>query len=154
MTYQFVVKAPVKFGKLIGGLKQLNLLQIAPPNPGKQNLIILADDEDPFREIVRDFLSQHGFQVIAVENGLAALNALDKNPGVDLLIIDWNMPVLAGPELLVEFSLLPACSQIAVIIISGSRITLSSPQVVSIFSKAFRNGCVHLNNSYCPSSRP
>jgi CheY-like chemotaxis protein len=103
----------------------------------KSKTILLVDDDEPFREILSDILSRYGFTVFNAENGCAALNVLNQNTDVNLLIIDWNMPILGGREFLKNISSLPALSKIPVIAISGGPITITSPQVIGVFRKPF-----------------
>ncbi|HSF03490.1 MAG TPA: sigma-54 dependent transcriptional regulator, partial [Solirubrobacterales bacterium] len=61
--------------------------------------VLVADDEAGMRESLVRALRREGFQVLAAEDGTAALEAL--RPGrVDLLIADLRMPGLDGLELL------------------------------------------------------
>lgn len=56
--------------------------------------ILIADDEKDFLEILSYNLKKEGFDVIAVEEGKAALDTLSKEP--DLIILDVMMPEMDG----------------------------------------------------------
>jgi two-component system response regulator ResD len=59
------------------------------------NKILIADDDDRIREIVRIFLEAEGFDVYQAEDGNKALEMVRKdNP--DLIILDLMMPGLDG----------------------------------------------------------
>ncbi len=58
--------------------------------------ILLVDDSRFFRSYCRGLLEAHKFQVIEAEDGKRALEALDRNPNVRLVITDYNMPVMDG----------------------------------------------------------
>ena len=61
--------------------------------------ILLADDERDLRDMLHAYLSNEGFEVKAVSNGQAALEAaLGGQP--DLVILDIGMPGLDGFEVL------------------------------------------------------
>ena len=60
--------------------------------------IILADDEERWRLIVRDFLEQDGFTVLEAGDGLAAVALLRANPDAALVILDIMMPRMSGLE--------------------------------------------------------
>src|SRR3989304_9108813 len=60
---------------------------------------LVADDEAGMRESVSRALRREGFQVIAVDDGAAALDTL-RRVAVDLLVADLRMPGLDGLELL------------------------------------------------------
>jgi YesN/AraC family two-component response regulator len=64
--------------------------------------VMLVDDEEIVREGLRNCMNwqTNGFEITAsVENGLHALNYLEKHP-VDLVVTDVRMPVMDGLELL------------------------------------------------------
>lgn len=61
--------------------------------------ILVADDEKVIREILSDFLTMEGFVVRTVDNGLAALEELERR-SYNLLICDLKMPQMGGLELL------------------------------------------------------
>jgi two-component system chemotaxis response regulator CheY len=62
--------------------------------------ILVVDDMSTMRRIVKNILKELGFTNIdEAENGSEALTKLKEHP-FDLVISDWNMPVMAGIELL------------------------------------------------------
>lgn len=64
--------------------------------------ILIVDDFPIMRRIVRNLLKQMGFadaNIDETENGLDALQKLTKG-GYDMVISDWNMPIMEGLELL------------------------------------------------------
>jgi DNA-binding response OmpR family regulator len=61
--------------------------------------IILADDEPVSRELLaRTLRSRTDFDVEVVEDGSQALALAISDPVPDLLLLDWMMPGLTGPE--------------------------------------------------------
>lgn len=62
--------------------------------------VLFADDEIRMRDLVSDFLSADGFEVIAVPDGRAAVEAFYENPEIDLVILDVMMPHMDGYEAL------------------------------------------------------
>ncbi|MGB9466889.1 MAG: diguanylate cyclase [Candidatus Acidiferrum sp.] len=59
--------------------------------------ILIADDEALSRRLLEKTLERAGYEVIAVENGKQALEALGKQDGPRLALLDWMMPELDGP---------------------------------------------------------
>jgi len=59
--------------------------------------ILVADDQAANRELLDELLTAQGFRVIAVSDGLQALEQLKRGP-VDLVILDVMMPHLSGFE--------------------------------------------------------
>lgn len=62
-----------------------------------QPTVLLTDDENDFRETLRLWLTQDGrWTVLEASDGEEALAKLD--PGVDVLVLDREMPRLSGPD--------------------------------------------------------
>ena len=60
--------------------------------------ILLVDDEERMRKLIRDFLAKEGFQVDECTNGLEAVDKCRMDPSVSLVIMDVMMPVMDGYE--------------------------------------------------------
>ncbi|MEE9443789.1 MAG: sigma-54 dependent transcriptional regulator [candidate division Zixibacteria bacterium] len=61
--------------------------------------ILLADDDHSVRRVIQFKLEKRGYTVMAVENGIKALDAL-KSQRFDLLLSDIRMPGLDGMQLM------------------------------------------------------
>lgn len=73
----------------------------APVNEGGECCRILIVDDDPVNtEVLRGALRLENHQVIAVDSGPAALQQVQHNPNLDLVILDWLMPDMSGLSLL------------------------------------------------------
>jgi two-component system cell cycle response regulator len=59
--------------------------------------ILIADDEALSRRLLEKTLERAGYEVIAVENGRAAVRQLCQTDGPRLALLDWIMPELDGP---------------------------------------------------------
>jgi diguanylate cyclase (GGDEF)-like protein len=59
--------------------------------------ILIADDDAMSRRLLQKTLERAGYDVIAVENGLLAREALFRQDGPRLALLDWMMPELDGP---------------------------------------------------------
>ena len=78
--------------------------------------ILVADDEPASREALYDALTDQGYEVTAVDNGTAAIEALNA-VDFDLLVSDLRMPGLDGIQLLRETRKL--CPQTLVILVTA-----------------------------------
>ena len=62
--------------------------------------ILLVEDVDPVRELVRDLLADAGYAVLDARNGVQALEQAERHAGpIHLLLTDVVMPEMGGPEL-------------------------------------------------------
>jgi two-component system chemotaxis response regulator CheY len=57
---------------------------------------LVIDDSQTIRMIIGHILQELGMEVLEAENGLEALEQLQRNPDVELLLVDWNMPEMDG----------------------------------------------------------
>ncbi len=63
---------------------------------------MVVDDSRATRMILKRALTSQGFEVSEAGDGKAALDELVKTGPVDLVLVDWNMPVMTGYELICE----------------------------------------------------
>ncbi|WP_238878080.1 response regulator [Achromobacter xylosoxidans] len=61
--------------------------------------ILVADDSATMRMIVQATLTGAGWKVLTAGNGQEALEVAKSHP-VDLVVSDWNMPVMGGLQLI------------------------------------------------------
>ena len=64
-------------------------------NNGVAPIVIVVDDCEDIRQVLRFTLEARGYRVLEAENGLAAVE-LAKRKCPDLILMDLNMPVLDG----------------------------------------------------------
>ena len=64
-----------------------------------ESTILLAEDSQFFRTVVRSYLESNGFIVIEAVDGAQAYEILEKTPEIDMLVTDVEMPNMNGFEL-------------------------------------------------------
>ncbi len=71
-----------------------------PPSlaPGSRRVLV-AEDDAVYRLLLQRLLQRASFQVTTVPNGIAALQAAQCDNAPRLLIFDWMMPGMCGPEI-------------------------------------------------------
>jgi PAS domain S-box-containing protein len=63
--------------------------------------VLLAEDEEGVREVVGRMLERMGFRVLPAQDGMAALEALDRSGGaITAVLLDVSMPRMGGSEVL------------------------------------------------------
>ncbi|MGA7891765.1 MAG: PAS domain S-box protein [Candidatus Sulfotelmatobacter sp.] len=71
---------------------------VSPKHHG--TTILLVEDDEIMRSLTRQLLQEHGYTVLEANDGRAALEMVDSNPGpIDLLLTDVVMRRMSGPEL-------------------------------------------------------
>jgi len=81
---------------VIGQIK--NVQEPAMPILSGKETILVAEDNPEVMQFMRDALGRYGYQVIEAANGEEAIMTYQKNPGIDLLILDSVMPKKNGRE--------------------------------------------------------
>ena len=62
--------------------------------------VLVVDDDEMFRDLVTEILSQGGYRVVRAQDGQAAWNLLQKGEEkVEMAVLDLNMPNMDGLEL-------------------------------------------------------
>ena len=61
--------------------------------------VIVAEDEDSLRGLIAEALGQRDVRVLQAADGVEALQLLEINPGVALMLSDVKMPRMGGYEL-------------------------------------------------------
>jgi DNA-binding response OmpR family regulator len=60
--------------------------------------VLLAEDEPVTRRLLEAQLARAGYEVVSVADGAAAWELLQGSQAPALVVLDWNMPGLDGPE--------------------------------------------------------
>jgi two-component system cell cycle sensor histidine kinase/response regulator CckA len=103
------------------------------PNPatlastGGSETILLVEDEESVRQLIRETLESRGYRILEAENGQAALALAASHPDpIHLVVTDVVMPGLSGHEFIQQ--LLPARPDAKILYLSGyAEDAVSSP---------------------------
>lgn len=82
--------------------------------------ILIVDDDESARKILKGFLSRSGFDVQLSANGKEALELVHAGPPPDLILLDLQMPVMNGFEVLSAMRVNPAWAAIPTVIATAS----------------------------------
>ncbi len=81
--------------------------------------ILLADDEDYLRDLVRAIIEDSECRVLEASNGMEALE-LVRSDHPDLVVLDWMMPKMTGIEVSLAMRQDPLTASIPIILLSGN----------------------------------
>jgi CheY-like chemotaxis protein len=100
---------------------------------GPRSVLVVEDDRD-LRGALGDLLRlEGGYAVSEAENGMDALLFLRTAPAPDLVVLDLDLPLMDGEELLAEMAADPALAGLPVVVVS-SREAVRLP-VEAVFQK-------------------
>lgn len=84
-----------------------------------RSVLVVEDDRD-LREALADLLRlEGGYAVSEAENGMDALLFLRTAPAPDLVILDLDLPLMDGEELLAQLGANPVLARLPVVIVSS-----------------------------------
>jgi CheY-like chemotaxis protein len=80
--------------------------------------VLLVDDEDSLRKVMKDLLERDGYLVTEARDGVQALDQVDR-VGPDIIVLDLNLPGLDGYGVLSHLRSRPATASIPVIVLTA-----------------------------------
>jgi len=80
--------------------------------------VLLVDDEDSLRKVMRELLERDGYAVTEARDGVQALDQVDR-VGPDIIVLDLNLPGLDGYGVLSHLRSRPATAHIPVIVLTA-----------------------------------
>jgi PAS domain S-box-containing protein len=84
----------------VEGVAEKHAAPVAHAAMGGTETVLLVEDEDSVRQLVRDTLAAKGYRVVEAENGEAGMAAAAQHEGkINLVITDVVMPGMGGREL-------------------------------------------------------
>ncbi len=100
--------------------------------------VLLVEDEEVVRDVVAAMLEQSGFDVVAVDQAIAALDLCRKGgTRFDLLLTDLVMPAMNGVELATAVQAhLPTTRVIYMSGYSADDVDVSTPRIQKPFTRA------------------
>jgi CheY-like chemotaxis protein/Tfp pilus assembly ATPase PilU len=92
--------------------------RVSGPHGLPATKVLLVDDEDSLRKVVKDLLERDGYIVSEARDGVQALDQVDR-VGPDIIVLDLNMPGLDGYGVLSHLRSRPATADIPVIVLTA-----------------------------------
>ncbi|QWV96369.1 response regulator [Geomonas nitrogeniifigens] len=80
--------------------------------------VLVVDDSEMIHKMYRLVLNRYSCEILDAMDGQQALDLLERHQGVQLILLDINMPVMNGVQFLEKAGALGFTSRIPVVIIS------------------------------------
>ncbi len=85
---------------------------------GSRATILLVEDEDSLRRVMKDLLEQDGYTICEARDGAEALEQIDRhNP--DLVLLDLNLPNVDGYTVLTRLRSHPRTQKLPIVVLSA-----------------------------------
>ena len=100
--------------------------------------ILIVDDQPDHSQLMQEILQTAGYQAVQIANsGPEALDILDAQPNIALVLLDLVMPEMDGYEVCRRIKKNPVTQDICVIVVTGGAI-----QVEAAITKSFEAGAI------------
>jgi type II secretory ATPase GspE/PulE/Tfp pilus assembly ATPase PilB-like protein/CheY-like chemotaxis protein len=103
----------------------MDLLDESPPadgavaeGSGRGASVLLVEDEDQLRRVMKDLLQREGYRVAEARDGIQALDEVDRF-APDVIILDLNLPGIDGYSVLAQLRSRPATRDIPVMVLTA-----------------------------------
>jgi CheY-like chemotaxis protein len=115
-----VSSQPATTGSEISGLEgSFELLEVDEDRRAPADAkVLLVDDEDQLRRVMRDLLERDGYQVTEARDGVEALDQIDRH-APDIIVLDLNLPGLDGYGVLSHLRSRQATAGIPVVVLTA-----------------------------------
>ncbi len=113
-------------GQVLAAADLLDALELVDDTTGEiaiaplaaRATILLVEDEDTLRRVMKDLLEQEGYTICEARDGSEALEQVDRhNP--DLVLLDLNLPNVDGYSVLAELRSRPATRDLPIVVLSA-----------------------------------
>jgi Tfp pilus assembly pilus retraction ATPase PilT/CheY-like chemotaxis protein len=91
---------------------------IAGQGKGQGACVLLVEDEEQLRRVMKDLLQREGYNVAEARDGIQALDEVDRH-APDVIILDLNLPGLDGYGVLAQLRSRPATKEIPVMVLTA-----------------------------------
>ena len=95
-----------------------DLLDESSTAPHTAHTLLVVEDEEMLRRVMKELLEREGFRVFEAADGVAALEELDRH-APDLMVLDLNLPRLDGYGVLSHLRARPATAKLPVIVLTA-----------------------------------
>jgi two-component system phosphate regulon response regulator PhoB len=85
---------------------------------GRGATVLLVEDEDQLRRVMKDLLEREGYRVAEARDGIQALDQVDRH-APDVVILDLNLPGIDGYSVLAQLRSRHATRQIPVMVLTA-----------------------------------
>jgi type II secretory ATPase GspE/PulE/Tfp pilus assembly ATPase PilB-like protein/CheY-like chemotaxis protein len=92
--------------------------EVAAEGRGRGASVLLVEDEDQLRRVMKDLLQREGYRVAEARDGIQALDEVDRF-APDVIILDLNLPGIDGYSVLAQLRSRPATRDIPIMVLTA-----------------------------------
>ncbi|MBU0500333.1 MAG: diguanylate cyclase [Gammaproteobacteria bacterium] len=111
--------------------------------------VLVVDDSRSFRQYVVDLLHVHRYRIYQAADGVEALEVLQEQPDLSLVLTDYHMPRMDGMDLISEIRRRYGRNELAIIGVSDRASPLLSARLLKTGANDFVTKPFMLEEFYC-----
>ncbi len=89
-----------------------------PAGPSRDTCVLLVEDEEQLRRLMKDLLEREGYTVAEARDGVQALDQVDRH-APDIIVLDLNLPGVDGYTVLQQLRSRPATRAIPIVVLTA-----------------------------------
>jgi two-component system phosphate regulon response regulator PhoB len=89
-----------------------------PAGPSRDTIVLLVEDEEQLRRVMKDLLEREGYTVAEARDGIQALDQVDRH-APDMIVLDLNLPGVDGYTVLEQLRSRPATRSIPIVVLTA-----------------------------------
>jgi signal transduction histidine kinase/DNA-binding response OmpR family regulator len=97
----------------------------------REAVVLVVDDSDDVRAVVRATVEKAGLKTVEAENGQVALDWLKKNPAPALVLLDLMMPVMDGFTFLEQVKQAPSLARVPIVVLTAKDLTEAERRMIN-----------------------
>lgn len=101
------------------------------------NKVLIVDDSDLIHKMYKMVLMRYRCAIIDAQNGQDALDKLEKNPDVNLLLVDINMPVMNGLDFIRKVKEQRTYDHIPIVVVSTEGTEEDAMRAISLGARGY-----------------
>jgi CheY-like chemotaxis protein len=89
-----------------------------PAGPSRDTCVLLVEDEEQLRRVMKDLLEREGYTVAEARDGIQALDQVDRH-APDIIVLDLNLPGVDGYSVLQQLRSRSATRSIPIVVLTA-----------------------------------
>jgi CheY-like chemotaxis protein len=89
-----------------------------PAGPSRGTCVLLVEDEEQLRRVMKDLLEREGYMVAEARDGIQALDQVDRH-APDIIVLDLNLPGVDGYAVLQQLRSRTATRAIPIVVLTA-----------------------------------